>query len=89
MIKIIRAIYLKDRTIRLEFSDSTTGDYDLHPLVACATEMVKPLEDGVFFQQFFLEIGALCWPNGFDLSGSGIQQRLREQGALRALAQVD
>ncbi|AFL73593.1 DUF2442 domain-containing protein [Thiocystis violascens] len=88
MIKIANAESLHDRTIRLEFSDGTTGDYDLRPLIARGTEMVKPLEDMEFFQQFFLELGALCWPNGFELSGGGIQRRLREQGMLRPLDQV-
>ncbi|MBK1725013.1 DUF2442 domain-containing protein [Thiocystis violacea] len=88
MIKIVNAESLQDRTIRLEFSDGTTGDYDLQPLIARGTEMVKPLEDNAFFQGFFLELGALCWPNGFELSGRGIQRRLREQGKLRPLDQV-
>lgn len=88
MIKIIKAEVLRDRTIRLEFSDGTAGDYDLDPLIARGTEMVFPLQDGTFFEQFFLELGALCWPNGFELSGGGIQQRLREQGKLYPLDQV-
>lgn len=88
MIKIVKADLLRDRLVRLEFSDGTTGDYDLQPLIARGTEMVTPLESDVFFQQFFLELGALCWPNGFELSGGGIQQRLREQGTLRPLDRV-
>lgn len=88
MIKIVRAEYQQDRTIRLEFSDGTTGDYDLQPLIARGTEMVKPLEETELFQRFFLELGALCWPNGFELSGGGIQQRLREQGKLHPLDRV-
>lgn len=88
MIKIVKAESLRDRIIRLEFSDGTTGDYDLQPLIARGTEMVSPLERDEVFQQFFLELGALCWPNGFELSGGGIQQRLREQGKLRPLDRV-
>jgi len=45
--------------------------------------MVKPLRDDAFFQQFFLELGALCWPNGFDLSALGIQHRLKERNRLQ------
>ena len=88
MIKIVKAESLRDRIIRLEFSDGTTGDYDLRPLIARGTEMVSPLERDEVFHQFFLELGALCWPNGFELSGGGIQQRLREQGKLRPLDRV-
>ena len=88
MIKIVNAESLHDRTIRLEFSDGTTGDYDMQRLIVRGTEMVKPLEDKEFFQRFFLELGALCWPNGFELSGRGIQHRLREQGKLHPLDHV-
>jgi hypothetical protein len=88
MIKIAQAELQQDKVIRLVFSDGTGGDYDLAPLIARGTEMVKPLEDEAFFRRFFLELGALCWPNGFELSGGGIQQRLREQGRLHAVDQV-
>jgi len=83
MIKILEANYLYDKVIRLEFSDGTWGDYDLQPLIEQNTEMVKPLRDDAFFQQFFLELGALCWPNGFDLSALGIQHRLKERNRLQ------
>jgi len=88
MIKIVQAELSKDKVIRLTFSDGTGGDYDLAPLIARGTEMVKPLEDDAFFRRFFLELGALCWPNGFELSGSGIQQRLQEQARLHPIDQV-
>jgi len=88
MIKIVKAESLQDKAVRLEFSDGTMGDYDLSPLIARGTEMVKPLEDPDFFPQFFLELGALCWPNGFELSGAGIQRRLLEQGKLHPLDKV-
>ena len=86
-LEIVNAELLQDRLVRLEFSDGTTGDYDLQPLIARGTEMVSPLESDLFFQQFLLDLGALCWPNGFELSG-GIQRRLREQGKLRPLDRV-
>jgi hypothetical protein len=88
MIKIVQAEFQQDKVIRLVFSDGTGGDYDLAPLIARGTEMVKPLEDDAFFRRFSLELGALGWPNGFELSGGGIQQRLREQGRLYAVDEV-
>lgn len=88
MIKILKADYLREKLIRLEFSNGTWGDYDLQPLIEQNTEMVKPLADDVFFQQFFLEWGALCWPNGFDLSASGVQRRLRERNILKYIDKV-
>jgi hypothetical protein len=83
MIKIVRATVLDDHQIRLEFSDGSFGDYDLAELVARNTEMVRPLAKPAFFTSFFLELGALCWPNGLELSAPSLQRRLAEQGRLR------
>ncbi len=38
--------------------------------------MVTALNDEVYFKQFFLELGALCWPNGLELSHGNIHQKL-------------
>ena len=65
MIKIIQAQYVQQRILRLYFSDNSYGDYDLQPLIDRQTELVMALNDEVYFKQFFLELGALCWPNAF------------------------
>jgi hypothetical protein len=88
MIKIVEADIVRDKIIRLRFSEGTNGDYDLAPLIDHGTVMVQPLENDVVFRRFFLELGALCPPNGFALSGRGIQQRLRELGQLHTVDQV-
>ena len=68
MIKIIQAQYVQQRILRLYFSDNSFGDYDLQALIDRQTELVMALNDDVYFKQFFLELGALCWPNGLELS---------------------
>jgi hypothetical protein len=83
MIKILRAEAVRDRMIRLEFSDGSTGAYDLTELLGRDTEMVRPLQDPAFFADFFLELGALCWRNGFELSGASLHHKLAARGALR------
>ena len=85
MIKIIRAEYRQDKTIRVHFSDGMTGDYDLSTLIARDTVMVRPLNAPEFFQDFFLELGALCWKNGFELSAGGIYEKLSALEQLRKL----
>lgn len=82
MIKITQAQYLKDRVIRLHFSDNSYGNYDLQPLIERQTELVTPLNDENYFKQFFLELGALCWRNGLELSPSNIHKKLAEQQLL-------
>lgn len=37
------------------------------------------LNDDVYFKQFFLELGALYWPNGLELSPGNIHRKLAEQ----------
>ena len=83
MIKILRAETVADHIVRLEFSDGSVGDCDLAELIERNTEMVRPLTDPEFFADFFLELGALCWRNGFELSGSSLHRKLAERGALQ------
>src|ERR1043165_2545413 len=39
MMKIVRATPVRDRVLRLEFSDGTSGDYDLTPLISRGTSL--------------------------------------------------
>ena len=83
MIKILRAELMADQVIRLEFSDGTAGNCDLSDLVSRDGEMVRPLADPEFFADFFLELGALCWRNGLELSALSLYRKLTERGELR------
>ena len=71
MIKIVGAMPVRDRILRLEFSDGSSGDYDLAPLIARDTSLTSMLADDAYFSRFFPELGALSWPNGFELSAFG------------------
>ena len=82
MIKITEANYLRDAIIHLKFSDGSYGEYDLYPLISRGTIMVKPLQNEKFFKDFFLELGALCWKNGFELSPGSIHRNLKDAGKL-------
>lgn len=84
MIKIRRARHVGDYKLELEFSTDETGTIDLRPLVTREGEMVAPLRDVAFFSAFFLELGALTWANGFDLSPSALHREMRDAGLLHA-----
>lgn len=88
MIKIVKAQPLRHLSIRLEFSDGSAGDYDLAPLFARNTVLTRPWQDAAFFERFFIELGALAWPNGLELSAESIHRRLEEQGQLRRAERV-
>ena len=82
MIKIVKAKYLSGFQLHLTFSDGAQGDYGLAPLLARETELTKPLKDPEAFKAFFLELGALCWKNGLELSPSAIYRELQSAGKL-------
>ncbi|WP_404356352.1 hypothetical protein [Methylotuvimicrobium sp. KM1] len=83
MIKIVKAEYIERKVIRLWFSDQSFGDYDLQGLLDKRTELLIPLQDDNYFKQFYLELGALCWKNGLELSPANIHIKLKQQGKLQ------
>ena len=88
MIKIIQAHHVQQKILRLYFSDNSFGDYDLQPSIDRQTELVMALNNDVYFKQFFLELGALCWPNGLELSPGNIHRKLAEQHQLHCETRV-
>ncbi|WP_257254996.1 MULTISPECIES: DUF2442 domain-containing protein [unclassified Endozoicomonas] len=82
MIKLIKAEWLYDKEIRLSFSDGSHGVMDFSPLLSKKTAMTLPLESSQYFCRFFLEFGALCWPNGFELSPGSLHEKLDKAGQL-------
>lgn len=82
MIKIVEAKGLHEYVIHIVFSDGSSGDYDVGPLLKRSTALTTPLRDRDQFNRFFLELGALCWPNGFELSAGAIRNELIDQHKL-------
>ena len=88
MTKIVRVTPLHDRVLRLEFADGSSGNYDLAPLIARGTSLTSALADDQYFARFFLELGGLAWPNGFELAPGALYRQLKDRGALRPPARV-
>ena len=88
MIKVTQAEYLHDKTIQIHFSDGSWGDYNLQPLIDKQSTLTKEIEDQVDFQKFYLEMGALCWRNGLELSPSSIHHKLEQQQRLHQSEKV-
>lgn len=83
MIKILCAQYDGDYCISCEFSDGTTGVYDLKQLLfSYETPLTVPLRDITNFRSFFLQSGALCWKNGLELDPLAIHRALEQAGKL-------
>jgi len=88
VIKIVRAKHLHDFVLEVEFADGMAGEYDLAPLFARDTVLTRPWADAEYFKRFMIELGALGWPNGLELSPQTIRQRLEEQGKLHRAVRV-
>lgn len=88
MIKLTAVENQEGYRLRLTFSDGSWGVYDFTHFIDARTPMTEPLADATFFTSHFIEMGALCWPNGFDLSAASLQQSLRTDGLLRGEQQA-
>lgn len=82
MISIVQAKYLDGYRVQIEFSDGARGVFDAAGLVNRPGSMVQPLREPGFFRDFFIELGALCWRNGFELSPGSLYRKLEEAGLL-------
>jgi len=83
MIKLVSASLLHDKVLRLAFSDGSEGDLDLAPALVRDTALTRPLAQAEYFSRFFLELGALCWPNGLEFSARSLHAKLKQAGSLR------
>jgi len=46
-------------------------------LLARAGPLLVPLQDQAFFERFFIDAGALCWPHGLDLSPDHLREQVQ------------
>ncbi len=82
MIDVVSVKPLGGFRLRVGFSDGSVGEHDFSSTTARDGEMVKPLKDPAFFARVFVELGALTWPNGFDLDPIALHDRMADAGEL-------
>jgi hypothetical protein len=86
MIDVVSVKPLGDFRLRVGFSDGSAGEHDFLATVARDGEMVQSLKDAAFFARVFIELGALAWPNGFDLDPIALHERMLAAGELTPVA---
>ena len=60
-------------TLELTFSNGETGVFDATSYLAEKSgSLLTPLKTAAYFERFFVDAGALCWPNGLELSGQRV-----------------
>ena len=77
MIKLIEARYLNNFKIAFVFSDGKEGTFDGVALLKKTGSLLEPLRDENYFSRFFIDSGALCWPNGLELSPARLYETCR------------
>lgn len=82
MIKLVAIRPAGEAEFDLAFSDGATGRWSAMSLIERDTELTRPLAKPGYFRKAFLEAGALCWPNGLELSGRALHRKLDEEGKL-------
>ena len=68
MIKVISAHYLGNFQVAIVFSDGKEGTFDGQTLLRRSGSLLEPLRKENYFQRLFIDAGALCWPNGLEIS---------------------
>lgn len=77
MIKVIEARYLSDFQVALKFSNGRDGIFDGQTLLRLSGPLLEPLRAEHYFQRLFIDAGALCWPNGLELSPARLYEMCR------------
>lgn len=86
MIDVVSVKAIGGFKLRVAFSDGSVGVHDFSATTARNGEMVRPLKDPAFFARVFVELGALTWPNGFDLDPIALHDRMAAAGELNRVA---
>jgi hypothetical protein len=86
MFDVLRVKALGGHRLRVRFTDGSEGVRDLSGLIAKGGPMVEPLKDPAYFARVFVEMGALTWPNGFDLDPIALHERMAAAGELTPVA---
>ena|SRR6185312_9785834 len=86
MIDVVSVKYVDGYRLRVAFSNGSSGVHDFSSTAARDGEMVRPLKDPAFFARVFVELGALTWPNGFDLDSIALHDRMAAAGELSQVA---
>jgi hypothetical protein len=73
MIKVLTCKPTAAFTVDLKFSNGEVGVFDAKSYLATKHgSLLEPLKDATYFQRCFIDAGALCWPNGLELSGQRV-----------------
>ena len=76
---VTEAEYRGEFKIHLAFNDGTKAVVDFADWLE--GPIFEPLKDLRFFQRFFVEAGAIVWPNGADIAPETLYERAKSIAA--------
>ena len=69
--KLLDATPVGGYRLELAFSDGTHGFFDGSAYLSTRQgPLLESLRDAAYFARCFVDAGALCWPNGLELSAA-------------------
>jgi hypothetical protein len=75
VIKLLDIKTIAPHRLELTFSDHSHGVFEgAHYLSSRQGPLLENLHDPAYFAQCFVDAGALCWPNGLELSASRLHE---------------
>lgn len=75
MIKLLNARPISDFCLQLEFSDRSVRYFDAAAyLTTRSGPLLEPLRQPAYLARCFIDAGALCWPNGLELSAARLAE---------------
>ena len=75
MIKVLNARLTAPFTLEVDFSDHTQGVFDgAAYLAASSGPLLDKLREADYFARMFIDAGALCWPNGLEISPAKVHE---------------
>lgn len=73
MIKVLEIKPLSEFVLEISFSNGETAHFDGADYLSSRTgSLLEALRDVAFFRRCFVDAGAVCWPNGLELSGERV-----------------
>ena len=75
MIKLLNVHAPRAHQLELTFSDHTQGVFDGAAYLSTRQgPLLEALRDPAYFARCFVDAGALCWPNGLELSAARLHE---------------
>lgn len=75
MIKLLDVKTTAPHQLELTFSNHTHGVFDGADYLASRQgPLLEALSDPAYFARCFIDTGALCWPNGLELSAARLHE---------------